>query len=63
MQIWKRTQNFGKKFGNLEKLEIWKNKQEFRKILEILKIFRYLEIFGNYLEIWTIENEEKEIWK
>ena len=28
-----------KKFGNQEKNEIWKNKQKFREILEILKNF------------------------
>ena len=58
-KLWKS----GKVWKFWKKIEIWKNKWKFRKILETLKIFRYLEMFGNYLEIWTIENLEKEIWK
>ena len=40
------------KFG---KMEVWKRLGRFENFLEILKIFRCLEIFGNYLEIWAIE--------
>ena len=53
------------KVGNFEKkMEIWGKIEKIEiEILETFKIFRYLEMFGNYLEIWTIENLEKEIWK
>ena len=58
------------KVENFEKIEIWgiiktwknlkfgKINRSLENFLEICKIFRYLEIFGNYSEIWTIENLE-----
>ena len=76
MEIWKRMQNFGKKFGNLEtlrifgtleKIEIWRKKfgnlNFFWKSGKKLETWKKIWKFGKYLEIWkTFENVEKN-WK
>ena len=79
MEIWKKRRNLGKNleilriFGNLEKIEIWRNK--FRNLIffgnleKIWKLGKNLEIwkiFGINLEIWkTFENfrNKLEMWK
>ena len=49
-----------------KKFEIWKNKWKFRKIFEICKIFRFLEIIWKFgqLKIWKKKFlNNLEIWE
>ena len=69
LEIWVgKVGNFEKKLEIWGKIETWKN-CKFGKMWKSGKIwkkfgnFENIQIFGNYLEIWIIENLEKEIWK
>ena len=62
MEIWKRMQNFGKKFGNLETLRIFGTLE---KIEIWRKKFGNLKNFGNLekkLETWKKFGNLENIW-
>ena len=62
MEIWQRTQNFGKKFGNLETLRIFGTLEKieiWRKKFGNLKIFWK---FGKKLVTWKKFENLENIW-